>query len=94
MYISPIYAPPVAFARALVRSTEGKRPTACEAQAPCSDAPPQPLNLFQRLARWWRKLDETGTPGCDPTVMMLCCECGGRPYVTGPHRRIVDELPA
>jgi hypothetical protein len=81
MYISPIYAPPVAFARALARSTEDKRPAATEAAAPCSDAPSQ-LNLFRRLASWWRNLDETPDPGSDPAVMMLWCECGGRPYVT------------
>jgi hypothetical protein len=81
MYISPIYAPPVAFARALARSPEVKSPAVAAGQVSCGDAPAQP-NLFQQLARWWRKLDETPDPGCDPAAMMLWCECGGRPYVT------------
>ncbi len=68
MYINPIHAGPVAFARALVHATRIPRT--------------RRLRPLQRLAQWWRKLDDTQGPATDPLYMMMWGDCGGRPHAS------------
>src|ERR1700761_8621395 len=82
MYINPIHAGPVAFAQALISATR-KQPGEPGRKELLVDAPrPSPVRPLQRLAQWWRELDNTQGPATDPLQMMMWGDCGGHPHAS------------
>ena len=82
MYINPIHAGPVAFAQALVHTARRQSEDSGRRELPVGAPRTRPLRPLQRLAQWWRKLDDVQGPANDPLQLMMWSDCGGRPHAS------------
>jgi hypothetical protein len=84
MYIDPIHAGTVTLAQAFALASRVHTQTGDSAPAQSSGATPRGSRFrpLQRLAQWWRDLDQADGAAADPVQLMLWAECGGRAYAT------------
>ena len=82
MYINPIHAGPVAFAEALVHTARTQTEEPGRRDAEGGTARSRRFGPLQRLAWWWRQLDEVQAPVTDPVQLMMWGDCGGRPHAS------------
>ena len=82
MHIDPIHAGPVALAHALVVANRARSQSmdGGHSEHPVGTLRAPRRRPWQRLAQWWRGLDELGGRPANPVQLMLWSESWGRPY--------------